>query len=66
MKPTKLYRTTIVIWSEKEPPPVIPSETGEMGSDDTLGKAYCNVTIDAVEDQAQMPKTDYFDIPTND
>ena len=67
MKPQKLYKTVIIIWCEKPPPQPESEDIGVLGDDVETGKTYCsNISVEEITDQTMFPKTDYFNIPTND
>lgn len=61
MRPEKLYRTTIVIWSE------IPSddyELDELASAAIEGDCFCSsIQCEEVTDPKQFPQTEFFDTP---
>jgi len=56
--PTKLYKSTIVIWTEYEPSLV---DLEVLGRDATSGDAFCEQhDVDEITDQDEFPDTDFF------
>lgn len=58
LKPEKLYKTTIVIWSEF---PTEGLELEDLARDADIGDSYCDgLRCEEVTDPAQFPNTDFF------
>lgn len=57
-RPAKLYRTTLVIWSEFDPQHV---DNADLGRESDEGAAWCEQrTTIAVLDPEEFPATDFF------
>lgn len=64
MKPTKLYRTVMIIWSDS-PPPVDDAQavigTGVM--DEKKGKTFLEkLVVEIISDGTVYPPTTFFDV----
>jgi hypothetical protein len=62
-KPEKLYKTTIVIWSEYSPA-AEGVELDTLARDAMSGESYCGKQVtECVTDSAEFPETEFFDCP---
>jgi len=60
MTPDKLYKTTIVIWTEYDPDGV---DIDYLGRDAIYGDAYCSsVERECIEDSSLFPDTEFFGV----
>jgi hypothetical protein len=61
MKPEKLYKTTIVIWTNGE---VAAKGLAQLAYEAENGDAFCSSQVtDVVTTSASFPATDFFDLP---
>ena len=61
-KPKKLYKTTVVIWSEYDPSFKV--EIDELARDAIQGESYCSTqNTEEITDPSQFPETEFFDTP---
>ena len=61
MKPKKLYRTTIVIWSEY---PTDIMEIDHLARDCMDGESFCESSdCEEVTNPSNFPATEFFDLP---
>jgi len=59
-RPSKLYKTTIVIWTDDHPE-LNRLEIDDLARDAICGDAYCSLqTTEEVTDKEQFPDTDFF------
>lgn len=64
MKPQKLYKTTIVIWSEY---PTNNVSIEDLAREATRGDAYCSSQrCEGVSDPSKFPDTEFFGDPEED
>ena len=57
-KPQKLFKTTIVIWSEY---PTNEYSIEDLAKEATSGDAYCSIQFcEGVSDPEKFPKTEFF------
>ena len=61
MKPEKLFKTTIVIWSDFD---ASDCDLADLAIDAVGGESYCSsqVTVE-VTDPAKFPAIEFFDMP---
>ena len=59
--PKKLYKTTIVIWSEYDPTNKL--ELEDMAREATNGDMFCSdISAEVVDDQVEFPDTEFFGV----
>ena len=64
----KLYKTTIVIWSEYDPENKV--ELEDLARDAVSGESYCasmkSIAVDSPKNDPDWDGTEFFDVPGDD
>lgn len=65
LKPTKLYKTTIIIWSPYNPEDQV--EIDDLARDAMRGESYCSsCSSEEITDPGMFPDTEFFGVDTED